>query len=180
MPNTFFCLGCEQWRPANPCLKKQEYCHDHSCQCARKSRWQRAKIKSDAQFRQDQQKNLQDWRKYRPLRDYQRRYREEHPEYVAKNGELQKQRNARRRRSVQAACVPAKIVKIDASASAKTGAYEARNPAPGIVKMDAPTSVKTNLCLELEMAGRIVKIDASLMQAQVSFKPEAFWGAALG
>ena len=137
-------------------------------------------MKNNLQFRQDQQKNLQDWRQHRPLRDYQRRYREEHPEYVARNCELQKQRNARRRRSVQATGVPAKIVKIDASTSAKTGAYEVRNPASGIVKIDAPTSVKTNLYLEMEMADRIVKIDTSLVQAQVSFKPEAFWDAALG
>lgn len=177
MQNTLVCLGCQQTKPANPHVHHQVYCGEHECQCTRKRGWFKQKIKQDAKFRQTQRENQKDWYDDHP--HYQKTYREKNPKYVIKNREQQKRRNAKRRRRTE--IVPERIVKIDTLDSTRTEGYDEKEASPlGIVKIDAPTSIKTNLWLELEMADRIVKIDASTVQAQVSFKPEAFCGAALG
>ena len=51
----------------------------------------------DASYRQRQRKALQDWRKNKPQYLYQRKYRENNPEYVRKNRAQQSERNRRKR-----------------------------------------------------------------------------------
>ncbi len=111
MPKTIICKNCGKEKPANIHLKSnQEYCGDADCQRARKAAWQRAKMAHDADYRARQKQCVTNWQISTPANKYQTQYRQQHPDYVAKNREQQKIRNQRRR---QKTCQQ-KIVKMDA------------------------------------------------------------------
>lgn len=137
---TFICLHCHKTVEANIRLPKntQKYCQDSLCQQARKREWHRHKMAFDDEYRKQQSDSMKQWCKNRPLHDYQRQYRHNHPEYVLKNRLQQKSRN--QKRNIDASM----IVKMDAfnqQPSIKTGIYELtpcrRNASGKIVKMDA-------------------------------------------
>jgi len=143
MQATFICHHCHQKKLCNPRLKgQQRYCGEPACQRARKRVWQAEKMTSDESYRQRQKACLKEWRKKRPLHEYQRQYRQEHPEYVAKNRSRQSLRN-RKRSEMREAADPQKIVKMDALEipSIKTGIYLLcpydMDGSEKIVKMDA-------------------------------------------
>ena len=96
--STFFsCKGCGHTKPANIRLKgNQEYCGDPKCQRARKAAWQKKKMAEDPSYKAKQTACVNRWRQNRPLHQYQRAYREDHPEYVKANREKQRISNARR------------------------------------------------------------------------------------
>jgi hypothetical protein len=128
---------------ANPRLKgNQQYCGDPKCQRVRKHAWQKAKMTTDKKYRAKQIACLQRWRKRRPLHQYQKLYRESHPEYVEKNREKQCLRNDKRQQCVQLTPLE-KIVKMDAfqDQPIKSGLYWlapwAMDASEKIVKMDA-------------------------------------------
>ncbi len=132
MQRSFVCKACNQEKPGNPKLKgNQHYCGAVVCQRARKAAWQKEKMASDAQYRADQIACLERWRKQRPLDQYQRRYRSEHPAYVHKNRLAQIGRNRKR----------ALIVKMDALRTSKSNLCMLtplkRSRHGKIVKMDA-------------------------------------------
>lgn len=78
-------------RPQNP---NQKYCRQPECQKARKREWQRQKIKTDSDYRENQRDAARKWRAKNP--DYWRNYRNKHKEYTRRNREQQKRRNQRR------------------------------------------------------------------------------------
>lgn len=138
MAESFICKCCREQKLKNIRLKdNQEYCNSIICQRARKNEWQKRKMAHDQQYREQQQECLSDWRKNRPLDQYQRKYRQEHPDYVQQNREQQLQRN----RKHCALLDLVKIVKMDASASVKSSSYfmgPTSSQAPGVItNMDA-------------------------------------------
>ena len=79
----------------NPHVQNHQYCNRKECQRVRKRRWQRQKMKNDSEYRDNQRDAQQCWMEQN--RDYWRRYRDHHPEYVKQNRVLQRERDRRRR-----------------------------------------------------------------------------------
>jgi ribosomal protein L37E len=143
MQITITCKNCGHEVSANFRLKgNQQYCGAPKCQRLRKRAWQKAKITTDKKYRAQQSACLKRWRQRRPLNQYQKLYRDRHPEYVEKNREKQRLRNDKRQQRVQ--LTPSeKIVKMDAfqNQPIKSGLYwltpSAMDASQKIVKMDA-------------------------------------------
>jgi hypothetical protein len=138
MAQTFVCKNCHKEEARNIRLKgHQEYCSAVACQRTRKKAWQQKKMADDAQYRDQQQDCLRQWRKERPLYVYQKQYRQEHPAYVVKNRKQQIRRN--HKQAVIASLF--RIVKMDASTPVHSMNYlinPQRVPScKKIVKMDA-------------------------------------------
>ena len=130
------CVNCKRVFTPQPHVKNQHYCQKRACQKARKRKWQQEKLRSDPDYGQNQAAAQAAWSKRH--RDYWRKYREQHPEYGARNRLLQRERNARRREADR-------IAKMDAF---KTGKSLEKKPfglfqlipfsnQDGIAKMDA-------------------------------------------
>jgi hypothetical protein len=86
---------CRRLFLPDPRVKTQRYCSRKECQRLRKRRWQREKMETDRDYRLDQKESRQCWSEQN--RDYSRRYRANHPEYVQRNRLLQRGRDQRRR-----------------------------------------------------------------------------------
>lgn len=80
------------YRPQNP---DQEYCHRRACQNERRRRWRQAKLRSDADYRANQADSHKRWAAANS--GYYRKWRAGHPEYVARNRALQKDRDRLRK-----------------------------------------------------------------------------------
>lgn len=119
-------------------VPQQRYCSNPACQRTRRRRWQRQKLKADADYRANQAAAQQRWRERHP--DYWRRYRQAHPEYAERNREQQRVRN-RRGRSAGTGPSPPPIAKMDAYRSKKpihSGTYRlVPVTAEGVAKRDA-------------------------------------------
>ena len=89
------CVHCRRLFIVNPRVKDQKYCSRDTCQRARKSRWQKRKMATDADYRQNQKDSQKLWQTQHP--DYWRQYRHRHPQYCERNRMLQKQRDTKRR-----------------------------------------------------------------------------------
>ncbi|QGZ55095.1 hypothetical protein [Paraburkholderia acidiphila] len=98
------CVICGQIFVPRAQCPNQKCCSRRSCQRTRKAQWQRQKIKSDPDYRENKQRAQTRWRESHP--DYWRTYREDHQAYVSKNRELQRIRNSQ----------PGKVAKMDVSA----------------------------------------------------------------
>ena len=96
---------CRSHFVPDPRVKNQWYCGKKECQRLRKRRWQHAKMKTDPDYRKNQQESQQCW--VEQNRDYWRKYRANHPPYVERNRFLQKGRDQKRRRQM--------LAKMDAS-----------------------------------------------------------------
>ncbi|TRZ43820.1 hypothetical protein D4S03_12135 [bacterium] len=111
MARMFKCKHCGRLVNRNPRIKSfQRYCRQKECQQARKNAWELVKIKTDESYRQCRQASKKRWRRQHSAHTYQCRYREKHPDYVAKNREKQKKRNEKPKTVDQLK----KIVKTDA------------------------------------------------------------------
>ena len=86
---------CRRLFLPNPHVHNHQYCNRKDCQRVRKIRWQRQKMKNDPEYRDNQRDAQQCW--IEQNRDYWRRYRDQHPEYVKRNRLLQRERDRRRR-----------------------------------------------------------------------------------
>jgi hypothetical protein len=132
------CAACDCLFAPRPNVPQQRYCSRRACQRARRRRWQRHKLKADADYRANQAAAQQRWGERHP--EYWRRYRQSHPEYAARNRERQRTRN-RRRRSPAPGPSPQPIANRDAYRSQKpfrSGTYRLIPVAePGVAKMDA-------------------------------------------
>lgn len=97
MIGTFICRHCGNSVRRNPRLKgKQQYCAAKECQKARRRQWKRRQYRESKTYRQKSRESQEIWRKTYPSDQYQKQYRERHPDYVVRNRELQKVRNKRR------------------------------------------------------------------------------------
>jgi hypothetical protein len=140
------CCHCGKYFIPDPRQKNPRYCGELPCQRARKSKWQREKIRSDPDYRANQRQCQQDWS--RSHSGYWQRYRQRHPDQARRNRDLQKVRNARRnsRSPGATAAGVSMIAKMDASKpleiSGKTTFSGQFWLVPVIAKMDA---LKVNL-----------------------------------
>lgn len=99
MITTFICRHCGNELPQNPRLKKKHtYCSAWECQQARRSARKKERYQNDTVYRKKHLERQRVWRGRRPAHLYQKDYRASHPEYVARNRELQYERNKRRQR----------------------------------------------------------------------------------
>jgi hypothetical protein len=119
-------------------VPQQRYCSKRACQRTRRRRWQRQKLKSDADYRANQAAAQRRWRERHP--NYWRDYRRHHPDSTARNREKQRARNRRRGVAVTGPSPPV-IANMDAYRSQKplrSGTYRLVPVAePGVAKMDA-------------------------------------------
>lgn len=116
----------------------QRYCSKPACQRVRRRRWQRHKLKTDADYRANQAAARRRWAERHG--GYWRRYREEHPDYAEGNRVRQRERNRGRRRGGTGPSPPV-IAKMDAYALEEpivSGTYRLTPVAgSGIAKMAA-------------------------------------------
>jgi hypothetical protein len=132
------CAGCGCLFVPRRNVPQQRYCSKRACQRTRRRRWQRHKLKADADYRANQAAAQRRWRERHP--DYWRRYRQRCPEYAERNREQQRERN-RRRRSAGTGPSPPPIANMDAYRTQKpirSGTYRlVPVAAEGVAKMDA-------------------------------------------
>jgi hypothetical protein len=123
------CKACRQPFRRCPQNPDQCFCSADACQRERRRRWQAAKRQSDPDYRENQKCAQKAWAERHP--DYWRTYREQHPEYVARNRARQRER----------APAPASVAKMDASKagiSLPSGTYRLSPVADAsFAKMDA-------------------------------------------
>jgi hypothetical protein len=120
-------------------VKKHDYCKNEECQLARKSNWQKEKMKSDPAYREDQKSAQQDWCDNNP--DYWKQYRKKNERYTDANREKQRYRNARRGKKAPQSPPQEPIAKMDALSKQKgviSGRYRLVPLEPQLIaKMDA-------------------------------------------
>ena len=103
---TIVCHHCGRRVISNKKLKHltQHYCGSKECQRARKLNFERIKYKNDSSYRCRKSEKYMERKKIRKdqgnlqyYSQYQRSYRSIHPEYVIRNREKQRERNAGKR-----------------------------------------------------------------------------------
>jgi len=77
------CTHCHQFFVPNPRIKNQRYCSEKPCQRARKTLWQRQKLKTDPDYKANQKDCQKQWCENHP--DYWRNWRVAHPGYTERN-----------------------------------------------------------------------------------------------
>ena len=87
--------NCRRPFVPDPRVKDHRYCGRKECRRLRKRRWQNEKMKTDPDYRKNQQESHQCWMEQN--RDYYQRYRAKNPEYVKRNRLLQQLRDQKRR-----------------------------------------------------------------------------------
>ncbi len=132
------CAACGSLFVPRRNVPNQRYCAKPACQRTRRRRWQRHKLKADADYRANQAAAQRRWRERHP--EYWRRYRQRHPEYTARNRARQGERNQRRLKGATGPS-PAPIANMDVCEVEKlfvSGTYRLIPVTPsGIAKMDA-------------------------------------------
>jgi hypothetical protein len=132
------CAACGYLFEPRRNVPQQSYCSKRACQRTRRRRWQRQKLKTDADYRANQAAAQRRWREHHPA--YWRDYRQRHPDATARNREQQRGRNRRRRAAGTGPSLPA-IANMDAytrESPVRSGTYRlVPVAAPGVAKMDA-------------------------------------------
>jgi hypothetical protein len=100
------CRHCHTLFLPNPRIKKQRYCNRPECQRARKALWQKQKMFQDPDYQTTHREAQKTWLEQHP--GYWKTYRAEHPAYLHKNRQNQKNRDRKRRLS--------RLAKMDALA----------------------------------------------------------------
>ena len=125
------CVHCGKFFiPRN---RNQNYCIEADCQRARKAAWQRYKMKTDVDYRTQQQLSNEKWVNKTP--GYWTRYRQRNPDKAERNRALQHIRNRRNRQSDQHPAFPL-IAKMDARKSYDFDLLGQFYLVPVIAKMD--------------------------------------------
>ena len=125
------CVHCGKFFiPRN---RNQNYCTKAGCQRARKAAWQRYKMKTDADYRAQQQLSNEKWVNKTP--GYWTRYRHRNPDKAQRNRALQHIRNRRNRQTDQDPAAPL-IAKMDARKSYDFDLLGQFYLVPVIAKMD--------------------------------------------
>ncbi len=126
MKTTFTCHHCGEERDRNPRIKKgQQYCGAPGCQKACRRNRKRNKYATDAAYRESCLESNRRWRESRPAHEYQRLYRDAHPDYTKKNRQMQRKRNQKRCDSLRLVDLGQKIVNGNTLSSkpARAGLY---------------------------------------------------------
>lgn len=131
------CCHCGAFFKRSPRHKDQHYCMKPECRRARKAAFRREKMRTDEEFRLNQQLSNRKWLKTNP--GYWKQYRHEHPEKVARNRQLQIIRNRSRGQAPKSgpAAGDGVIAKIDASKSNKFSPIGRYYLVPMIAKIGA-------------------------------------------
>lgn len=87
------CIACSQPFQPRPQVAHQIYCSAPGCQRERRRQWQRQKLHTDPDYRDNQARAQRAWNDRNP--GYWHDYREAHPQYVERNRSLQQRRNAK-------------------------------------------------------------------------------------
>ena len=125
------CVHCGKFFiPRN---RNQNYCTEADCQRARKAAWQRYKMKTDVDYRTQQQLSNEKWVNKTPC--YWTRYRQQNPDKAERNRALQHIRNRRNRQSDQDPAFSV-IAKMDARKSYDFDLLGQFYLVPVIAKMD--------------------------------------------
>jgi len=90
------CIHCGKSFNPNPRVKNQRYCNSNTCQKARRTSWQRQKIATDPDYKENKQRCEKEWHESHP--GYYKDYRNNHPAYVERNRLLQQIRDIRHRK----------------------------------------------------------------------------------
>ncbi|WP_223511352.1 hypothetical protein [Pseudomonas sp. GL-B-19] len=85
------CACCGLAFEKRPQVPNQTYCSLPACQRARRQRWQRDKMQTDPDYRDNQSRNQRAWLDRHP--EYWRNYREANPEYVDRNKSRQRSKH---------------------------------------------------------------------------------------
>jgi len=134
---TIVCAHCRETVPANPRNKGQKYCGKPACQRARKTAWEKRKIKTDPVYRANRKESQKTWTENN--QGYWKDYRKRKPQKAQRNRILQTVRNRRKRRSVPdiGDFSPKEIAKMDALRAPVTKLSGTFWLVPKIAKMDA-------------------------------------------
>ena len=89
------CACCGKPFQPRPQIPLQAYCSSPECQRERRRRWQQLKRQGDSDYRDNDLRNSKAWASENPL--YWKQYRDENPNYVGRNRNLQQQRNQKQR-----------------------------------------------------------------------------------
>ena len=89
------CDACGRSFTPRPQTPHQTYCTHPECQRERRRRWQQQKRQGDSDYRDNDLRNSKAWASENPL--YWKQYRDENPNYVGRNRNLQQQRNQKQR-----------------------------------------------------------------------------------
>ncbi len=136
------CVHCGKFFiPRN---RNQNYCTEADCQRARKAAWQRYKMKTDVDYRFQQQLSNEKWINKTP--GYWTRYRQRNPDKAERNRALQHIRNRRNRQTDQV------------------------SPCPVIAKMDARKSYDFDLLGQFYLVPVIAKMDVSKVNIYIISK----------
>lgn len=127
------CAHCGRHFIPNPRVKNQRYCGRKECQRARKTLWQREKMRTDSEYQANQWESQRSWQESNP--GYWKRYRMRNPGYTVRNRILQRHRDKRHRLK--------DLAKMDALedlfSSVKAGSYYLITQGENLAKMDALT-----------------------------------------
>lgn len=139
MNRTCVCCG-KKFKPY-PTVPRQQYCSDPLCQKARRRLWQKEKMVSDGDYRENQARAREEWIRRNP--DYWRDYRQRNPAYAERNRALQRGRNRRKRKAMgDSHAGIAKMDELSSKYPVNSGSYQLVPISnEGVAKMD-PLIVK--------------------------------------
>jgi hypothetical protein len=135
------CKNCRRLFEISPQRPDQKYCKRKKCQRARKNAWQKEKIRTDEDYRQNQKDAQERWCKKNP--DYYKTYREKNPAYTKKNRLAQVERNRKKRSVSNQTSIDDSIAKMDMlnnQNSIKSGRYT-------IISADNPEFAKMDVLI---------------------------------
>ncbi len=89
------CPHCGKKFIPHPAVANQRYCGSADCQKARKKKWQKEKLKSDQDYRENQAAAQKAWRQRN--KGYWREYRKSNKTYREQNRLRQRERNRQHR-----------------------------------------------------------------------------------
>ncbi len=128
------CLACSTFFVLRN--KSQQFCSNSDCQRVRKRLWQKEKLATDPDYREEQRLAQKKWLQNNP--GYWKNYRREHPEQAARNRSLQKIRNMKKRiRACPESNKTVVIAKMDARKSRPDRLSGQYWLVPMVAKMDA-------------------------------------------
>ena len=136
------CQHCQCPLPTSRRNPNQRFCSKKDCQKARKSQWQRDKMRNDPDYRLNQKQANKDWQKRNP--GYWRQYRQRHPEYAQRNRDMTRQRVTMQRQLSSALGLFAKMDAFKDQTQRLSGYYGLIPFGEMFAKMDAKL-VKINL-----------------------------------
>jgi hypothetical protein len=132
MKHQIRCAHCGRQFCPNPRVKNQRYCSEKTCQNARKRLWQREKLATDLDYKENLRDSQKAWCSRNP--NYWKDYRRDHSDYTRRNRELQNLRDrGRGSRSVDLA----KMDALEQLPTVKPGTYYLVPDSMNLAKMDA-------------------------------------------